>query len=188
MVDSTTVLWGQTLAYTFYVLAMMAVMAWFALRVTRPSGQEGIKPAVFYGFVAFLTVCGVSLHFITYSTIPWTPLDLNRSGIRPDREFTITAEQHTFTLPAETLAVNCRETVRFNVVSKDLTYGFGLFREDNSMVFQMQVLPGHVNDVLWQFDRAGVYSIRSTEYSGPAGIGMIVPDAVVVRCDDRTVR
>ena len=74
-------------------------------------------------------------------------------------------------------------TIFFNVVSKDLTYGFGLFRPDNSMVFQMQVLPGHVNDLLWQFDRSGVYSIRSTEYSGPAGIGMIVPQAVVVTCD-----
>ena len=54
---------------------------------------------------------------------------------------------------------------------RDLTYGFGLFRPDNSMVFQMQVVPGHRNDILWQFDRPGVYTIRSTEYSGPAGIG-----------------
>ena len=173
MVDSTTVLWGQTLAYTFYVLVLMAVMAWFALRVTRPGGQEGIKPAVFYGFVAFLTVCGVSLHFITYSTIPWAPVDLNRSGIRPDREFTITAEQHTFTLPAETLAVNCRETVRFNVVSKDLTYGFGLFREDNSMVFQMQVLPGHATTSCG--NSIGPASTRSARPStrGPPGSGWV---------------
>jgi cytochrome c oxidase subunit 2 len=56
------------------------------------------------------------------------------------------------------------------------------------MVFQMQVLPGHLNDLLWVFDRAGVYSIRSTEYSGPAGIGMIVPDAVVVTCDGASAR
>ncbi len=59
------------------------------------------------------------------------------------------------------------------MTSKDLTYGFGLFRQDNSMLFQMQVLPGHVNDILWVFDRPGVYTIRSTEYSRPAGIGMI---------------
>ena len=65
--------------------------------------------------------------------------------------------------------------VPFMGASKDLTYGFGLFRQDNSMVFQMQVLPGHVNDLLWQFDRAGVYTIRSTEYSGPAGVAMISP-------------
>ena len=26
------------------------------------------------------------------------------------------------------------------------------------MLFQMQVVPGHVNDILWQFDRPGVYT------------------------------
>jgi len=66
------------------------------------------------------------------------------------------------------------------VKSEDLTYGFGLFREDNSMLFQMQVVPGHKNDVIWHFDRPGVYSIRSTEYSGPRGARMIVKDAVEV--------
>jgi len=187
MVDSSIVLTGQTIAYTFYVLVIMAVMSWFAHRVTR-AGEPGIKPAYFYSFVGFLAVCGVSLHLITYNTIPWAPMDLNRGNIRPDREFTITVEKHRFTLPSEKLTVACHEKVLFNVVSKDLTYGFGLFRPDNSMVFQMQVVPGHVNDVLWEFDRSGVYTIRSTEYSGPAGIGMIVPDAVVVTCDDNATR
>ncbi len=51
------------------------------------------------------------------------------------------------------------------------------------MLFQMQVVPGHRNDILWQFDRAGVYTIRSTEYSGPAGIHMVLKDVVVVTCD-----
>ena len=34
----------------------------------------------------------------------------------------------------------------------DVTYGLGVFRKDNSMVFQMQVVPGHENDILWTFD------------------------------------
>jgi heme/copper-type cytochrome/quinol oxidase subunit 2 len=53
------------------------------------------------------------------------------------------------------------------------------------MVFQMQVVPGHPNDVLWRFMENATYSIRSTEYSGPEGIHMVVPDAVRVSgCDD----
>jgi cytochrome c oxidase subunit 2 len=79
--------------------------------------------------------------------------------------------------------IRCHEKVLFKVTSNDLTYGFGLFRKDNSMVFQMQVVPGHMNDILWQFDKEGVYYIRSTEYSGPKGVDMIVKDAVVVSCD-----
>jgi cytochrome c oxidase subunit 2 len=66
------------------------------------------------------------------------------------------------------------------VTSRDLTYGFGLFRQDNSMLFQMQVVPGHRNDILWQFGKPGIYTIRSTEYSGPKGAAMVMKDAVEV--------
>ena len=45
---------------------------------------------------------------------------------------------------------------------------------------QMQVTPGHLNDILWQFDEPGVFSIRSTEYSGPEGTKMIERNVVEV--------
>ena len=183
MVDSTTVLWGQTLAYTFYVLAIMAVMGWFALRITQQGPTPTVKPGLFYAFVALLVVLGVSLHFITYYTIPWKPMDMNRAEIEPDKVFDIGVADHKFEMPAERLQVACNDKVLFNVTSRDLTYGFGLFRSDHSMLFQMQLVPGHVNDILWQFDKPGVYTIRSTEYSGPAGVDMVVKDAVVVSCD-----
>jgi len=107
-------------------------------------------------------------------------MDLNRSDIKADKVFTIVVQDHEFTLPSEQLTILTNEKVLFNVESKDLTYGFGLFRQDNSMVFQMQVVPGHLNDVLWQFEKPGIYSIRSTEYSGPSGIHMVKHDAVRV--------
>lgn len=183
MVDSRVVLMGQTLAYTLYVLAIMALMWWFSRRVTQEGPSTGMKPAFFYSWVGFLVALGVSLHFITYYTIPWKSMDMNRASITPDKVFNIHIESHTFQLPSDRLEIACDDKVLFNVSSSDLTYGFGLFREDHSMVFQMQVLPGHTNDILWQFDRPGTYSIRSTEYSGPAGIGMTLPGVVVVTCE-----
>ncbi|NWF88077.1 MAG: cytochrome C oxidase subunit II [Ignavibacteriaceae bacterium] len=180
MVDSNTVLTGQTFAYTFYVLAIMLLMAWFAYKVTKNEKSKEIKPVLFYSLVGFLVLLGVSLHIITHETIPWKPLDLNRSDIKADKTFNITVSNHKFNLPQEKMVVKVNDKVSFNVTSEDLTYGFGLFREDNTMVFQMQVLPGHNNDILWQFDRPGVYSIRSTEYSGPKGISMIEKNVVEV--------
>lgn len=180
MVDSDMVLTGQTIAYTFYVLAIMSLVAWFAYKVTKSEGSKEIKPALFYSLVTFLVVLGVSLHLITAETIPWKPLDLNRANIKADKTFNINVVDHKFILPKEKMIVKTNDKVLFNVTSDDLTYGFGLFRKDNSMLFQMQVLPGHVNDLLWQFDRPGVYSIRSTEYSGPKGISMIEKNVVEV--------
>jgi len=184
MVDSSLVLKGQTIAYTLYCIVILLVMGWFALRITK--GKSGIvKSWLFYSFVGFLTVLGVSLHIITYNTIPWSSMDLHRGDYTPDKTFEITVENHQFIMPSDKLMIDCNDIVLFDVTSNDLTYGFGLFREDNSMLFQMQVVPGHRNDILWQFIKTGTYTIRSTEYSGPKGIRMILEDAVeVVGCED----
>ena len=183
MVDSTMVLKGQTIAYTLYCIVIILLMIWFALRVTRGKSQL-VKPAFFYTWVGILTVLGVSIHIITYNTIPWSPMDLNRKDYNPDKIFNIIVEDHKFILPAEKLVIDCNDIVLFDVTSNDLTYGFGLFRQDNSMLFQMQVIPGHRNDILWKFEKPGIYSIRSTEYSGPAGVFMIEKDVVeVVGCE-----
>jgi len=181
MVDSTVVLNGQTIAYTLYVIAMLLVMAWFGYQITRGGKENFIKPTIFYTFVGFLVVLGVSLHIITHETIPWKPIDLNRSEYKADKVFEISVRDHEFILPSDTLFIDKGDLVSFNVSSDDLTYGFGLFRQDNSMVFQMQVVPGHVNDILWKFDKPEILSIRSTEYSGWKGYNMYKKDVVIVK-------
>lgn len=180
MVDSKMVLTGQTLAYTFYCIVIILLVAWFAIRVTGKGKEPVIKPVFFYSFVGFLAVLGISLHLLTFNTIPWARMDLNRSAYKPEKTFVIKVKDHQFILPSEKLVINVNDKVLFDVQSEDLTYGFGLFRSDNSMMFQMQVVPGHRNDLLWQFDREGTYTIRSTEYSGPKGVFMILKDAVQV--------
>ena len=180
MVDSTLVLKGQTIAYTLYCIVIILLMVWFSLRVTRGESRI-IKPALFYSWIGFLAILGVSLHIISYNTIPWAPMDLHRGDYKPDKVFNITVEDHRFILTADKLIIDCDDVVLFDVTSKDLTYGFGLFRQDNSMVFQMQVIPGHRNDILWQFSTPGLFTIRSTEYSGPKGAMMIVKDVVEVK-------
>ncbi|GAA4410757.1 hypothetical protein GCM10023168_30780 [Fodinibacter luteus] len=178
LVDSSVVLWGQTLMYTAYCLVIISLVAWFARRVTRPPGERVVTPKIFYVWVGFLAVLGVSLHLVTYNTIPWVKPDLH--GGDPVASYAITVGDHEWQLPQQPLEVPCGELVEFSVTSTDLTYGFGLFRDDQSMVTQMQVVPGSANDLLWTFETDGSYSIRSTEYSGPEGDQMVVPDAVRV--------
>jgi len=180
MADSIDVLNGLIVVYTIYAVVMILAVGWFASRLTSPTGTGVVRTAYFYAFVGLLVFIGVSLHIVTYNTIPWASLDLGRSGITPDKTFSINVASHRFELPQEELLVRTGEKVLLNVTSSDLTYGFGLFRDDNTMVFQMQVIPGHVNDLLWQFGKPGTYTIRSTEYSGPDGARMMVRDAVRV--------
>ncbi|HOW40516.1 MAG TPA: hypothetical protein PL123_08230 [Bacteroidales bacterium] len=180
MVDSEMVLTGQTLAYTSYCIVIILLVGWFSFKVTGRGEAIPVKPKLFYAFVIFLAALGVSLHMVTYNTIPWAKMDLNRDDYTPDKTFVIKVKDHQFIMPEEKLVINVNDNVLFDVQSEDLTYGFGLFRQDHSMMFQMQVVPGHRNDLLWHFDRPGTYTIRSTEYSGPRGINMVLKDAVQV--------
>ena len=179
-IDSTVVLWGQALIYTLYAFAVLVVVGAFGYKVTRSGTSNQVPTWLFGTWATVLVVTGVSLHLTTANTIPWVPVDLDRAAYPADKTFEITVADHEFTLPADRLEIDCNDMVLFSVHSADLTYGFGLFRQNHSMVFQMQVVPGHPNEVLWHFEEDGVYDIRSTEYSGPAGYQMIVPNAVVV--------
>ncbi|MCB0912065.1 MAG: hypothetical protein KDB60_10675 [Propionibacteriaceae bacterium] len=178
-VDSSTVLWGQTIIYTAYCLVIISLVAWFASKLTGKQGRITISPRVFYTWVGFLTVLGVSLHIITYNTIPWVKDDLHGNP-NVAETYQITIADHAWQVPGGKLEVPCDQLVKFSVTTQDLTYGFGIFRQDNSMITQMQVVPGHANDLLWTFTRNGTFDIRSTEYSGPAGYRIVADDAVVV--------
>ena len=111
MVDSSMVLAGQTIAYTLYALAIMSIVGWFGYRVTKQGKGMEIKPALFYTFVGFLVAAGVSLHIITHETIPWKPMDLNRSDYNADKTFDINIADHKFILPAEKMIIRKGEIV-----------------------------------------------------------------------------
>jgi cytochrome c oxidase subunit 2 len=93
--------------------------------------------------------------------------DITRHEIEPDKVVNISIKDHKFQLPQIPVEIKCGEKVLFKATSEDLMYGFGLFRQDGSLVTQMQVNPHRVNDLLWTFRENGEFDLVSTEYSGP---------------------
>ena len=185
--DSVELLKFHWVAYSVYALMIISIVAWFGYNLTREKPASPLVRIPFYGYMAFLVVAGVGHHIFTYNSIPWVSEDITRHKTTPDKIFKITVGKNPqtkvqeFTLPVTPMVVQCGEKVLFEVESKDLTYGFGLFRKDNTMVTQMQVNPGSKNDLLWTFKKNGTYTILSTEYSGPAGANIKVKDAFVVQ-------
>jgi len=190
MADSIAVLATLKLVYGIYGLIAISLIGWFGYRITKPKGDAvGAKPAIFWTYVVILVVVGTGLHVLTYNAVPWVPIDLKRASIEPDAVFDITYEDHQMSFSSFPIQVGCGEHVVFNAISNDLTYGFGIFRADHTMVAQMQVVPQSRNDLMWQFGKNGTYYVRSTEYSGPKGARMIAQDAIVVTgCDQDDVR
>ncbi len=98
----------------------------------------------------------------------------------PQARFHIDFENYNIHLPPEGIRVKVGEFVEFVATSQDVTYGFGVFNKEGRMVFQMQVVPGHENRMVWRFDEPGFYDVRSTEYSGPRHPEMFIADAIQV--------
>ena len=185
--NSIELLQFHWMAYTLYSFMIISVIAWFAYNLTRKEKAKAVVRIPFYAYMAFLVAGGVGHHIFTYNTVPWVSEDITRHQITPDQTFNISITKHKFTMPDQKILIACGEKIMFDVVSTDLTYGFGLFRKDGSMVTQMQVNPGSKNDLLWTFNHNGVFDLMSTEYSGPAGNAMFIPDAVEVTGCDRKV-
>ncbi len=180
MADSVDVLDTLKLVYTIYCLAAISLIAWYGYRITKEGPVNIVKPAIFWTYVTVLIVLGTGLHFLTYSVVPWVPIDLDRANIKAEKTFKITYKDHKIILDENPMMVPCGKKVIFDAYSEDLTYGFGIFRQNHTMVTQMQVVPDNGNDLMWEFNKNGTYYIRSTEYSGPKGAQMIVKNAVVV--------
>jgi cytochrome c oxidase subunit 2 len=165
--NSVELLAFHNVAYTIYAVMIISVIAWFGYNLTREKKAKVVVRIPFYTYIAFLVVGGVGHHIFTYNTIPWVSEDITRHEAKPDATYHLEIAKHKWKLPQEKITIQCGEQVMFDVVSHDLMYGFGLFRQDGTMVMQMQVNPGSRNDLLWTFLHNGVFDLTSTEYSGP---------------------
>ena len=160
-------------AYSIYSVMIISVVAWFGYNLTRPEAKSVFR-LPFYWYMAFLVAGGVGHHIFTYNTIPWVSQDITRHEITPDATYEFEIENHKWIGLPEKITIECGQTIEFNARSRDLVYGFGLFRQDGSMLMQMQVNPGtdvngilDPNDILWTFNHNGSFDLMSTEYSGP---------------------
>lgn len=128
----------------------------------------------------FLIAIFVIVNVVTLSSlIPWQSWQIWQNPT-PSQIVEVTYDNYVITMDAP-VQIKANEYIQFDATSTDVTYGFGVFRKDNSMVFQMQVLPGRTNTIIWKFDESGMYDVRSTEYSGPKHSDMVVRDALEVK-------
>jgi len=186
MTDSVDVLGMLKIVYTLYTVSVISLIAWFAKGVVNPAGKPRIvKPTTFYSYVGVLITVGVAIHIVTFNKIPWVEMDFKRDSIKAAQVVNIIVENHEFKLGSKKVDLVCNEYILFDVKSNDLTYGFGIFRQNNTMLTQMQVVPGSRNDLMWKFHKNGVYHLRSTEYSGPKGAHMYMKNVFEVSgCDE----
>jgi heme/copper-type cytochrome/quinol oxidase subunit 2 len=188
----------QYLFEIFYLTLIGIIMAFMLVffivtrkpkgkREERQNGEQG-ESAVRAGmekseksWLYFLLAVVLIGNLITLSPlIPSTNYAM-WSQSTPVETITIQVENYSFIMPQNPIIIPLGKVVQFIVQSSDVTYGFGVFRKDGTMVFQMQVVPEpYTNTLRWVFDQPGFYDVRSTEYSGPQNPLMFVPNAIQV--------
>lgn len=172
--------------YGVYLALVCFFFIWFILKLRKPAvaahteeKTSGMDKRELRFFLILISVVVIA-HIVTLSNlVPWQEWRL-WSKPAPVKTYAIGVSDYQFNFPEKPMAFEKGQFVEFILTSTDVTYGFGVFRKDGTLVFQLQVLPGYKNRFVWNFSEPGYYDIRSTEYSGPKHSDMLVRDAIRV--------
>lgn len=85
------------------------------------------------------------------------------------RHYAVVAQQYSFAMPS---TVPLDTPVVFDVTSKDVNHGFGIYAPNGDVFSQVQAMPGYVNHLALTFTIPGHYTVRCLEYCGIAHAAM----------------
>ncbi|HEY9085869.1 MAG TPA: hypothetical protein VIN40_08070 [Candidatus Tyrphobacter sp.] len=149
--------------------AAIAVMLFLAnYRTHEPLAQQVVMSRGYalrrywFWLVLFVAIAAFTL------TVPYFPYPRANASARA-KHFTVIAQQYGFTLSA---VIPLDEAVVFDVTSRDVNHGFGIYGPTGAIVGQVQAMPGYVNHLPMRFTVPGHYTIRCLEYCGIAHAAM----------------
>lgn len=181
-------------AVTLAVVVVGAVVFLYAgLRITGEGGKE-VKDRAYrirrFWFVGLLVVGLVTSGVVLAGNLPYPETSTTQvaPGVTQIHEETaedpvvvnVTGRQWAWDIGQRELPAD--RPIEFHVTSADVNHGFAIYRDD-TLVAQVQAMPGYTNVLVLEFDRPGEYEIRCLEYCGTAHTAM--RDRITV-VEDRT--
>jgi cytochrome c oxidase subunit 2 len=156
---------AQTLVgivFLVIVLALAVVFAVIAAHAGEEVSQDRVQAIGYWirkRWLALLTGLLVVVVGASWASLPYA------SGSRIGRTVVrVAAGQFfwTFTPPS----VPAGTPVRFEVVSRDVNHGFGLYNPDGELIGEVQAMPGYTNLLDLTLNRPGQYRVLCLEYCG----------------------
>lgn len=104
----------------------------------------------------------VVLVALLFATIFFTPYG-NGAAASGVPTVDVTAQQFAFVIPG---TVKAGREVQFRLTSKDVNHGFAVFDPHDTLLFQVQVMPGKTQLYRYTFTKPGTYHVVCFEYCG----------------------
>lgn len=157
----------------------MVLVAWFFISAVRAGNNHeshdnisGRRSQLIWGLLIFGIV-------VTVASLWQWPHDA-RAGTGAIT-VNATGEQWSWEIDAEKIRVG--DTVVFNVHTKDVNHGLGVYDPSGTLLFQTQGMPGYVNRVKHVFTEPGTYRVLCLEFCGVAHHEMTAEFTVVAASD-----
>ena len=115
-------------------------------------GEKGwfIFAVIFLGVLALAT-----LAFIPYG-----------DNAKASGQQNVKVEGQQFAWIVNPSTITAGTPVRFEVTAKDVNHGFGVYNDDNTMLFQIQAVPDSVSHIVYTFKNPGRYQVVCLEFCG----------------------
>jgi len=136
-------------------------------REYAPIVKKWHKARNFYATVLIIGMIGVS--FYTIRLLPFNQ-PVYGEGLEPT---IVDVEAFQFGWDISQSEFEVGEPVEFDVTSRDVNHGFGIYNEDMEIIAQTQAMPDYTNTVYITFDEPGTYEILCLEYCGLAHHQMV---------------
>lgn len=156
---------GLAVFIAFLVMAagIIAIMLAVALSSGRRSEQAAVQLQGYalrrWWFFILAATC-VASFVISLPSFPY-PTRAKTTGGGP--HYPVVARQYMFEVAA---SVPADTPIVFDVTSKDVNHGFGIYDPSGELVAQVQAMPEYVNHLPFTFHQRGRYTIRCLEYCG----------------------
>jgi cytochrome c oxidase subunit II len=158
---------GQLILILYSALSIIGVaIGLFVFRSTRVgfhvrvAGRETIEQREGYWGIAVIAFLVVALGGTIFSIPYWS----DTSTARTPQRIEVTGRQFAWTISPPRVRAGLK--TRIEVRSADVNHAFGLYDPSETLVKQVNVLPGLTQDVVFTFNKPGTWTVRCLEFCG----------------------
>ncbi|MBJ7456512.1 MAG: cytochrome C oxidase subunit II [Thermoleophilia bacterium] len=105
----------------------------------------------------------ITLGILALATLAFIPYGDNAAA-KGQQQVSVEGQQFAWVMNPGTIEAGT--PVRFKVTAKDVNHGFGVYNDDNVMLFQIQAVPDSVSHIVYTFKVPGRYQVVCMEFCG----------------------